>query len=296
MEKEKKTLKTEENSPKKKKKMKKWKKVILIILGVIVVGMAAFTIWQWDNIKAVYYYMTVGSSEDIAKEIEATKKKREEIISEYIDGTVRDFTAEEEQMIISGELSVEEATELIREDFRKSVGKTKGDDKTFGEQSETGGKDNSGEKGKVDAGKRTDSGSASGSKTDSNGNSKPISKPGNKEELDEYIAENIIQLYSYKAYYLGQLGQIEKSAKADYIALPAKDRTMVGKSAIVDKYLGKANALLSECDGKVDAITSELERELGRQNMDKALIDEILSSYEEEKALKKAYYLSLMNE
>lgn len=248
---EKKILDTEEKIPK--KKMKTWKKVVLIILGVLIVSAVAVTIWQWNNIKAVYYAMSIGSSEDIAKEIENQKKEREAIISEYINGKVRDFTAEEEAKIISGELSVEEATQIIKSEFEESV------------KNKNGGTD-----------------------SDSKKNNK-------KAEIDEFIADNVIQLYSYKAYYLGQLGQIEKLAISDYSALPEKERTMVSKQTIVDKYIGRANALLVECDAKVDKIMKSLESELKKNDMDTSIVDKIESSYEEEKALKKAYYLSLLN-
>ncbi len=233
------------NTPK--RKMKTWKKVVLIILCIALISGTALAIWQWNNIKAVYYFMTAGSSETISQEIEMTKKEREEAVSEYIDGKVRDFTEEEEQKIISGELSVEEATEIIKQDFKESV-KDKNE-----EQSDS-----------------------------------------KKNEIDEFIADNIIQLYSYKAYYLGQLGQIEKAAIADYKALPAKDRNLVSKQAIVDKYIGMANALLVECDGKVHKIMSTLEKKLKENKMDLSIINKINNSYEEEKALKKAYYMSLL--
>lgn len=247
MKKEGMTLEAAQKSPK--KKMKMWKKVLLIILCVFVVGITALTIWQWNNIRAVYYWVTVGETEDIAKEIEVTKKEREEIVSEYINGKVRDFTEEEEQKIVSGELSVEEATKIIKEEFEKSLNTSE--------------------------------------------NKNPSKK--NNKEIDEFIADNIIQLYSYKAYYLGQLGQIEKAAIADYKALSPKDRTVVSKQTIVDKYIGTVNALLVECDGKVHKIMDTLSKKLKENKMDTSIVDKINSSYEEEKALKKAYYMSLLN-
>ncbi len=228
-----------------KKKMKTWKKVLLIVICLVLASLTVVTVWQWNNIKAIYYWVNVGSSADITKKIEDNKKEREEVVSEYIEGTVRDFTEDEEKKIISGELSVEEATEIIKNEFKESV--------------------------------------------------KEANKNNEKKEIDEFIADNIIQLYSYKAYYLGQLGQIEKSAFADYKALPAKERTLVSKQAIVDKYIGTANALLIECDGKVHKIMSAVEAKLKAKNMDTSIVGKINSSYEEEKALKKAYYLSLLN-
>ncbi len=231
-------------------KKKVWKKVVLGFLCVILIGVIAITVWRWNDIKAAYYFMSAGSSQNIVDKIDETKKQREELISDYIEGTVRDFTEEEEKKIVSGELSVEEATELIKQEFNESVKSPE----------------------KNDAKKNED----------------------NKKEIDKFIADNVIQLYSYKAYYLGQLGQIEKSALADYKALSKKDKNLVSKQSIVDKYIGTANALLIECDGKVHAIMNKLEKKLIENKMDTSIVTKINNSYEEEKALKKAYYMSLL--
>ena len=232
------------------KKMKKSKKIWLIVLFVVFIALVALAIWQWNTMKAVYYFSTIKTSDEIAEKIDEQKKNREDIVSKYIGGTVRDFTEEEERQIIEGKMSVEEATQLIKNEFNLSIGKT--------EQ-----------------------------------NSVSTDK---KKEIDDYIAENIIQLYSYKAYYLGQLGQIEKAAKTDYKALPVKDRNLISKQAIVDKYLGTANALLIECDSKVHSIMNSIEERLKENNMDTSIVSQIEKSYEEEKALKKAYYMSLLKE
>ncbi len=252
---------TKRASKPRKKKMKIWKKIVLVVLGIILICSATVAVWQWNSIKAFYYFMSLDSQERIEEAIKETKKEREKIVSEYVGGTVRDFTEEEEMMIASGQLSVEEATKLIRVDYEKTV-----------KQSETGLKE-------AELGGQNSAANNTSSK---------------KENIDEFVADNIIKLYSYKAYYLGQLGQIEKSAKKDYMALPAKEKNLTGKQAIVDKYLGKANGLLSECDGKVSSITDEVEKKLKENGMDTSVVGKIKASYEEEKALKKAYYMSLL--
>lgn len=236
-----------------KKKMKLWKKIILVVLGIIIVGTAAVAVWQRDNIKAFYYFMKADSKEEISKQIEKEKKEREEIISQYTGVAVRDFTDEEEQKIISGNMTVEEATERIRADYQKAK-----------------------------------------AEKSSSSNSENTSK--NNDKISDMVADNVIMLYSYKAYYLGQLGQIEKAAIADYGKLSASERTLVNKQNIVSKYMGKANALLSECDGKVNAVMEKLKTQLEKNGMETSIIGEINTSYENEKALKKAYYMSLVKE
>ena len=112
---------------------------------------------------------------------------------------------------------------------------------------------------------------------------------------EKLISEKIIELYSLKAYYLGQLGQMEAAVKRDYIALPDAKKTLVGKTELVEKYMGVATRLLNQCDAKVNSLLKDLEKEIKKINGDTSIIKTIRASYENEKAVKKAYYLKLLN-
>lgn len=126
------------------------------------------------------------------------------------------------------------------------------------------------------------------------------SNPGNvsnadSKEAEKLISEKIVELYSLKAYYLGQLGQMEAAVKRDYIALPESKKTLVGKTELVEKYMGVATSLLNQCDAKVNDLLKELEKEIKAVGGDTSIIKTIHASYENEKAVKKAYYLKLLN-
>ena len=115
-------------------------------------------------------------------------------------------------------------------------------------------------------------------------------------EVDALIGDKVIELYSLKAYYLGQLGQMEAAVKKEYVKLPKEERNLVGKQALVNKYMNTALALLSQCDKQVEELLSELKGGLEDLNADTSIIKTIRSAYENEKTLKKAYYLSLLEE
>ena len=97
-----------------------------------------------------------------------------------------------------------------------------------------------------------------------------------------------------KAYYLGQLGQLEAAVKSDYSALPENKRNIIGKKELVSKYMGRATSLMSQCDSRVESVLSELKSGLESYGADTSIIKRIRSAYENEKALKKAYYMSLV--
>lgn len=107
-------------------------------------------------------------------------------------------------------------------------------------------------------------------------------------ESGDIISEYTLKLYSLKATYLGQIGNLIDEAKADY-------KNGLGASALMSKYLGKAGSLEGEADAKVEDLLSELKTELEAIGANTSIVDTMRSSYENEKTLKKSYYLSLFN-
>ncbi len=117
-----------------------------------------------------------------------------------------------------------------------------------------------------------------------------------REEVDALIGEKAIELYSLKAYYLGKLGQMEASVKKDYASMPKEKKNLIGKKELVSKYMGIALGLLSECDARVEKLLTELNAELKKLDADTSIIKKIRDAYENEKNLKKAYYIKLLEE
>lgn len=118
----------------------------------------------------------------------------------------------------------------------------------------------------------------------------------NNSKVDALIGEKAIELYSLKAYYLGQLGQMEAAVKRDYSKLPKEKKNFIGKQELVNKYMGKAMGLLTECDARVEELLNQLKTELNKLKADTSIIKKIRDAYENEKNLKKAYYIKLLEE
>ena len=76
--------------------------------------------------------------------------------------------------------------------------------------------------------------------------------------------------------------------------MPEEKRNLVGKQELVTKYMGTALSLMNQCDAQVNELLSGLEKSLKKLNGDTAIIKTIRDAYENEKALKKAYYLKLL--
>lgn len=208
-------------------------------------------IWQKDNITAVVE-ATKYSDEDIQQQISDSKKTVESELEQYDIKGLRDFTFEEEEAIRKGQMTVDDAVSKILSESNVST-------------------DNS-----------QNSALAS---SNTSGNSDTQNK---KSDSSSIISDYAVKLYTLKAKYLGEIGNLIDQAKADIKnGASAKD--------LMSTYLSKAASLENEADSKVDELLSELRSKLEAMGADTSVVDTMKSSYESEKTLKKSYYISLYN-
>lgn len=109
--------------------------------------------------------------------------------------------------------------------------------------------------------------------------------------IKRYTAE----LYSMKAYYIGQLSQIESRARNEFDTMDPEEKRKLSKASFIAKYAGYATTLMVECDGKVNSLLSNMKQELTDAGQDTAVISTIRQAYESEKAARKAYYLNMVS-
>ncbi len=231
--------------------MKRGKRIFLGILFAIIVLAGALCAWQWNNIVAVIKTFST-TQEQLTEEINQNKQNLETELREKHPTIISDFSAEDEEKIIKGEISVEQAIERLNKKYEEAKKDIK---------------------------------------------SSNVTKTSAKNaEIDDFIGDKVIELYSLKAYYLGSLGQMEAKVKAEYLALPKEKRTLLGKQELVNKHMGTALSLMNQCDAKVAELLAELESGLKNLGGDTSITKTIKDAYENEKALKKAQYLKLLNE
>ncbi len=235
--------------------MKKRTKVLIVAAAVFVLAVGTAAVWQRNNIIAVYKMMT-GDKDEIVREMNEGKEELQKELQEKYASVIEDITAEQEEKILSGELTVEEVIEELKKKYETRI---------------------------ADQGTTVYGGDSASNAVDDN-----------TAAIDKLIGDKVIEIYSLKAYYLGQLGQLEAAVKNDYSALPENKRNLVGKKELVAKYMGRATSLMNQCDAKVEKVLSELKSGLDGYKADTSIIKRIRSAYENEKALKKAYYMSLV--
>lgn len=227
----------------------------LVILIAVIAGIFAYK--QKENIQAVIDSRKY-SSEELSTRITESKQQVQEAISAYDLPIVRDFTLEEEEKIRKGELTAEEAVQLIMAPEKA--------ENTDAASTET-----------------------APSPEQSSAPSDTTTTQVQQNPADVIVANYIQQVYGLKAYYIGALGQVEGEMRAAYIE-SGRDKTKI--AGIVQNYMPRVGALESECDGKISSLLASMRSELSAVGADTSITDTIYNAYIEEKALKKAYYLS----
>ena len=125
---------------------------------------------------------------------------------------------------------------------------------------------------------------------------KPSEQPDAQQEYQKALSALVAKVYVLREEYTNALEDMEEAAKADYYALPSGQRSASKLAPLVSSYLAKATALEKECDGKMDVIIAEMEQLIKENNGDMSLTDTVFDTYVKEKSLKKAWYLSRLQE
>lgn len=113
------------------------------------------------------------------------------------------------------------------------------------------------------------------------------------ESYETEVKALIQQLYSVQARAESGLNSCIASARAEYQALPAEQRTQAKKVAICYSKAGQLSALQASCDKEVSSIVSQLRTVLSENGQSTALADQAMSTY---KSQKSARYSQLMNQ
>lgn len=244
--------------------MKKISKVLLIILTVIVVAAGVVLYIQYDNISALINGMNA-SSEELASKMDDNREKLKEEVEKYTSSEIIDISAEDEEKLLNGEISIED----VAEKYHLPLEYLKDDSKDA--------QDNSSDTTNEPANTITET-------SDNKGNEKAI---------DAAISDGVSKMYALKAKYVNKLGELEREVIKEYSNLPKEKQTEDKKFSLVMDNIAYIAELEKKCDNEVANVLSTLESELIRLNGDTEIIQILEDAYQQEKEVKKAYYLSL---
>lgn len=227
------------------------KKILITFMIIILLAVGTVLYWQYDNVIALINGLN-HSPVDIAKQIDENRESLKKKIQNYTKDNINDITAEDEQKLLEGELSVEDISEKYNLPIDVMT-----DDVTNNKDLDI------------------------------------IKDQNNGESVDKAVSEGVSKMYALKAKYVSKLGELERKVIDEYSKLSKEQQNEKSKYDLVMKNLEYVAELEKKCDTEVAEVLTTLEIELSKLNADKEIIQILHEAYENEKELKKSYYLSL---
>lgn len=240
------------------KKHKTARTVLLIVLAVLVLAVGLLA-WRFRKEIQAFAISRQYSTAELEGQLADNDQTIRDAVEASSDVTVRAPTEEEREALRDGSLSQEEL-----------IGRLTGES----------------------AAGSSDSAPETAAPEEQPAEQAPAEPPEYQKQLSALIA----QVYVLREEYLAALDNMETSAKADYRALSDSQRTAARLASLVSDYIGRATRLEKECDGKMDAIIAQMETLIQANNGDMSLTDTVFNTYVNEKSLKKAWYMSRLQE
>ena len=252
--------------------MKKAGKIALAVAGVVLVAGAVTVAVQWNNIKALSYMMTMDTG-TLSQRAEENRKTLDKAMEDYQIPTYT-FSEEEMAQLASGELSEEEAASRLL--GQSGSGETETAEEPEASQSQ--------------APSESPSISQAPSASQSAAPSQSASQSGDNatQEAEAELRQLVATMYVLQATYEGKLEAIVQEAIDEYTA---GEHTSENRTKIVYSKYDALTKLEKECDQKVADIVARMRELLKATGQSESLADEVQKTYEEEKSLKKAYYI-----
>lgn len=277
---------------------------VLIVFAVFLTAAAGACIWQWDNLNAFVISRKYDRSQILAKMQENDQNLKKEV-EKYFNGGIRDFTEEEKELIASGKVSEKQILAKILSEMETTSALSSDASEVFSRFAEEQKKQNPdatvtyNPQNVIVPKKKSEVSENKNSLVVIGRPSQSLSYPTAPQSTPKPTAETIIskyvsQLYSLESKYISAIEGVVAAAKSD-----AKSQGLTRKDtskllAVGANYTNVINSLEASCDGEVEGVISNLTSELNEINADTSIIQTIRSAYENEKALKRAYYMNMV--
>lgn len=92
--------------------MKKRTKILLVLLAALLTLLAALACWQWNNLKALYYYLTL-DEDTIAQQMEDAREDHRQTLERDHAVTIRPPNRQQSDDLLDGKISAEEVKQQL---------------------------------------------------------------------------------------------------------------------------------------------------------------------------------------
>lgn len=124
----------------------------------------------------------------------------------------------------------------------------------------------------------------------------PVEQAKPVEPYQRELSALVARVYVLREEYTNALDAMYDRAKAEYRGLSEGGRSKTNLTKMASGYLAEASDLEKECDRKMDVIIADMETLIAANNGDTGLPDTVFNVYLNEKSLKKAWYMSKLEE
>ena len=247
------------------------------LFAVIFLGLAGVIWWQWDNLRALKQAIEY-SSEELEQQLQENQQLIQDAVNAAPEVVIRDVTEEEREALKDGTLTQEELIDRLVNDPQQPP--------------------QSGSEAQQPA--AAPGGTAQPEKPAQTEKpirpAQPEETPVPEEDYQKKLSALIAEVYVLREKYTIELDNMYASAKAEYKAKPKSERTTEKLSRWAGGYISRANKLEKACDASMDDVVERMETLIRANNGDLSLVDTVVYTYANEKSLKKAFYMAMLEE
>ena len=235
--------------------MKKFLKILLGVFLVIVIAVAAFVIWQWENVRAVYIMLTT-DNETITQNLETQRLEQQKSLQEKYSVTIQAPSVAHSDALLDGTANPEE--------IKQELGISQ-------------------ELKNIDSNEQKAPSEADASKKSENDTQK---------QVQAWVNQCVAELYACEVDLMAVLGGMKKKAIAQWNSLDHDTRTMDDLRAIGFAGLNECYDMEVRVDRQVKDILAKYRAKLKEVGADTSVFDTMWTQYCNKKANQKAYYLN----
>lgn len=245
--------------------MKKAFKIIGIIFAAVIVIAACLLFAMRDNIAAFIKAKNENPEQILAQmqENDAELKKELEL---HLNETYREYTEEEKRQIESGEASEKEILAKIISEKSAESSSSNPSANTSANSS--------------DPGAETYGPPAP-----------PKDSASSQQRSDKIINKYVSRLYSMEGRYISSIEGVISRAYAEYVRTAKHNDDTAAMASVGVKYIGEIYSLEASCDSEVNSLLASMKSELDAIGADTSIIGTIRNAYNNEKQLKRSYYM-----
>ena len=251
--------------------MKKIFKIVLIILLILMLLCVSLFVWQRKIIFALLGAVKY-SQEDISALIADNEKIVSKALDEYPEYEIPNISESEMEALEEGKITQDDLVEIVLGNTSLENVIEKKEETTQTEPKQNADSEETQPPAKT---------------SEQTSEQTAPSKSG-----DEEISALIAKIYILKQSYGNKLDSLVQQTRTEYWEIPKEQSKDISKQKFVTSKACQALELEKECDAKVEEVVSELTNVLKENNKDLSLVDSIRKAYDNEKQLKKSYYIS----